>query len=80
MTKIVMIVAGSAVFSLNLAGDILQMPEFRDCTIAYMGIDRDAPMPRRPSSMSGSGQTNPTAECVAHVQDVVPHGLIPTTN
>ena len=41
MTKIAMIGAGSVVFSRNLTGDILQMPEFRDCTIAYMDIDRE---------------------------------------
>jgi len=39
MIKIAMIGAGSVVFSRNLTGDILGLPEFRDCTIAYMDVD-----------------------------------------
>lgn len=41
MTKIAMIGAGSVVFSRNLTGDILGMPEFKDCTLAYMDIDAE---------------------------------------
>ena len=41
MIKIAMIGAGSVVFSRNLTGDILQLPEFKDCTITYMDIDRE---------------------------------------
>lgn len=41
MIKIAMIGAGSVVFSRNLTGDILQIPEFRDCTICYMDIDAE---------------------------------------
>jgi alpha-galactosidase len=41
MTKIAMIGAGSVVFSRNLTGDILSCPEFKDCTIHYMDIDRE---------------------------------------
>ncbi len=41
MTKIAMIGAGSVVFSRNMTGDILQYPEFKDATIAYMDVDRE---------------------------------------
>ncbi len=41
MIKIAMIGAGSVVFSRNLTGDILGMPEFRDATITYMDIDAE---------------------------------------
>lgn len=41
MTKIAMIGAGSVVFSRNLTGDILGMPEFKDATICYMDIDKE---------------------------------------
>jgi alpha-galactosidase len=36
-----MIGAGSVVFSRNLTGDILGLPEFRDARISYMDIDPD---------------------------------------
>jgi len=39
--KIVMIGAGSIVFSKNLTGDILSYPEFKNATLCYMDIDRD---------------------------------------
>jgi alpha-galactosidase len=39
--KIAMIGAGSVVFSRNLTGDILGMPEFRDATLTYMDIDAE---------------------------------------
>jgi len=38
---IAMIGAGSVVFSRNLTGDILGLPELRDCTIRYMDIDEE---------------------------------------
>ncbi len=41
MTKIAMIGAGSVVFSRNLTGDILGMPEFKDATMCYMDIDKE---------------------------------------
>lgn len=41
MIKVAMIGAGSIVFSKNLTGDILQYPEFRDATFAYMDIDKE---------------------------------------
>jgi len=41
MIKIAMIGAGSVVFSRNLTGDILQIPEFKDCTITYMDVDKE---------------------------------------
>jgi len=41
MTKIAMIGAGSVVFSRNLTGDILGMPEFKDATLTYMDIDKE---------------------------------------
>jgi alpha-galactosidase len=41
MIKIAMIGAGSVVFSRNLTGDILGLPEFRDCTISYMDVDTE---------------------------------------
>src|SRR6476620_4972704 len=41
MIKVAMIGAGSVVFSRNLTGDILGLPEFRDARISYMDIDRD---------------------------------------
>ena len=41
MIKVAMIGAGSVVFSRNLTGDILQIPEFQDCTITYMDIDQE---------------------------------------
>src|SRR5829696_7766471 len=36
-----MIGAGSVVFSKNLTGDILSLPEFRNATLAYMDIDQE---------------------------------------
>ena len=39
MTKIVLIGAGSAVFTRNLTSDILLVPDLQDCTIALMDID-----------------------------------------
>jgi alpha-galactosidase len=39
--KVAMIGAGSVVFSRNLTGDILSIPEFRDATLSYMDIDAD---------------------------------------
>ncbi len=39
MIKVAMIGAGSVVFSRNLTGDILGLPEFRDARICYMDID-----------------------------------------
>ncbi len=41
MTKIVIVGAGSVVFTRNLTGDILGMPEFKDCTLSYMDIDAE---------------------------------------
>ncbi len=41
MIKVAMIGAGSIVFSKNLTGDILQYPEFRNATFAYMDIDKE---------------------------------------
>lgn len=41
MIKVAMIGAGSIVFSKNLTGDILQYPEFRNATLAYMDIDKE---------------------------------------
>jgi alpha-galactosidase len=41
MIKVAMIGAGSVVFSRNLTGDILGLPEFKDCTITYMDIDKE---------------------------------------
>ncbi len=41
MIKVAMIGAGSVVFSRNLTGDILQIPEFKDCTITYMDVDQE---------------------------------------
>ena len=41
MIKVAMIGAGSVIFSKNLTGDILSIPEFRNATFAYMDIDRD---------------------------------------
>ncbi|MBA3684562.1 MAG: alpha-glucosidase/alpha-galactosidase [Planctomycetes bacterium] len=41
MIKVAMIGAGSVVFSRNLTGDILGIPEFRDATISYMDIDKE---------------------------------------
>ncbi len=41
MVKIAMIGAGSVVFSRNLTGDILGLPELSDATIAYMDIDQE---------------------------------------
>ncbi len=41
MIKVVMIGAGSVVFSRNLTGDILSFPEFRDATLSYMDVDPD---------------------------------------
>src|SRR5260370_42493077 len=41
MLKVAMIGAGSVVFSRNLTGDILSLPEFRDARICYMDIDQD---------------------------------------
>jgi len=41
MIKVAMIGAGSVVFSRNLTGDILSLPEFRDARICYMDIDQD---------------------------------------
>jgi len=41
VTKIAMIGAGSVVFSRNLTGDILGMPEFKDATMCYMDIDKE---------------------------------------
>lgn len=41
MIKVAMIGAGSVVFSRNLTGDILGLPEFKDCTITYMDIDEE---------------------------------------
>ncbi len=39
MIKIAMIGAGSVVFSRNLTGDILGIPEFKNATLAYMDVD-----------------------------------------
>ncbi|MCC6424614.1 MAG: alpha-glucosidase/alpha-galactosidase [Phycisphaerales bacterium] len=39
--KIVMVGAGSIVFSKNLTGDILSYPEFKNATLCYMDVDRD---------------------------------------
>src|SRR3954468_18926205 len=41
MIKVAMIGAGSVVFSRNLTGDILGLPEFRDARICYMDIDAE---------------------------------------
>src|SRR4051812_38395003 len=41
MIKVAMIGAGSIVFSKNLTGDILSLPEFKDATFSYMDIDPD---------------------------------------
>jgi len=41
MIKVAMIGAGSVVFSRNLTGDILGIPEFKDCTITYMDVDKE---------------------------------------
>jgi alpha-galactosidase len=41
MIKVVMVGAGSVVFSKNLTGDILSFPEFKRATLTYMDIDRD---------------------------------------
>lgn len=41
MIKVAMIGAGSVVFSRNLTGDILGIPEFKDAHITYMDIDRE---------------------------------------
>jgi len=42
LTKIVIIGAGSHVFSKNLITDFLSYPEFRNCTISLMDIDKEA--------------------------------------
>ena len=42
LTKIVIIGAGSHVFSKNLITDFLSYPEFKDCTISLMDIDKEA--------------------------------------
>jgi len=39
--KVAMIGAGSVVFSRNLTGDILSIPEFKNATLSYMDIDAD---------------------------------------
>ena len=39
MVKIVMVGAGSVVFSKNLTGDILACPALRDATLCYMDVD-----------------------------------------
>ncbi len=41
MAKIVLIGAGSHIFSRKLITDILSYPEFRDSTIALMDIDKE---------------------------------------
>ena len=41
MAKIVLIGAGSHVFSRHLITDILSYPELRDCTISLMDIDSE---------------------------------------
>ena len=41
MIKVAMIGAGSVVFSRNLTGDILGMPEFKDAHIVYVDIDKE---------------------------------------
>ena len=41
MTKIVIVGAGSVVFTKNLLGDILAYPELKDATIALHDIDPD---------------------------------------
>lgn len=41
MIKVAMIGAGSVVFSRNLTGDILGLPEFNDVHITYMDIDKE---------------------------------------
>jgi len=41
MTKIVIVGAGSVVFTRNLLGDILAYPELKECTIALHDIDGD---------------------------------------
>ena len=41
MIKVAMIGAGSVVFSRNLTGDILGLPEFQDVHITYMDIDKE---------------------------------------
>jgi alpha-galactosidase len=41
MIKVAMIGAGSVVFSRNLTGDILGIPEFRDAHLCYMDVDKD---------------------------------------
>jgi alpha-galactosidase len=41
MIKVAMIGAGSVVFSRNLTGDILGLPEFRNARISYMDIDAE---------------------------------------
>ena len=41
MAKIAFIGAGSTVFTRNLVGDLLSMPELRDSTFALMDIDAD---------------------------------------
>lgn len=41
MIKVAMIGAGSVVFCKNLTGDLLSHPEFRNCTLSYVDIDRD---------------------------------------
>jgi alpha-galactosidase len=41
LIKVVMIGAGSVVFSKNLTGDILSFPEFHNATLSYMDVDAD---------------------------------------
>jgi alpha-galactosidase len=41
MITVAMIGAGSVVFSKNLTGDILSVPEFKDARIVYMDIDKE---------------------------------------
>ena len=41
MIKVAMIGAGSVVFSRNLTGDILGIPEFSDAHITYMDVDAE---------------------------------------
>src|SRR5579884_4150526 len=73
LIKVVMIGAGSVVFSKNLTGDILSFPEFRSATFSYMDIDRER-LEVGAALCQKVGKTldaNPTIEATTHLRSAL---------
>jgi alpha-galactosidase len=73
LPKIVMIGAGSVVFSKNLTTDILSSPALRDCTLCYMDIDPDrlAVGVAICRKVAAALQANPKIECTQDLKSAL---------